>query len=333
MNKLVRAFTIGGAAMMAVGAVAADIIYVPTRSLSDQGISLVRWGSGTISETDEAAYEGTTSLRVSSRNFFQGGIMKMAQPVDLSAEAANKDNLLLIALNIPGATASGGGGGAGVSRPGAPGGGGRGGGVTTGQSTGGGGGAGAAEGGAPTGLGGGPQGGGSTGEAQPISKLRLVITTDDGKKSEAYVDVTHASAGERGWMRVGVPLQAINGFGRTSKKITSIAFAPDSVGSFYVGEMRILNDETPVYGEPNIRELNLALGDTFTFSGFGTGGATPLKYTWDFDASNGVTVDAEGQVVTRTFRKPGEYTITMTVQDIYGLKKPHSTTIKVVVNP
>lgn len=327
MNKLVRAFTIGGAAMMAVGAIAADIIYVPTRSLNDQGISLVRWGSGTISETDEAAYEGTTSLRVSSRNYFQGGIMKMSRPVDLSAEAADKDNLLLIALNIPGATSGGGSGTAG-GRPGP-------GGAPPGGNKGGGGGG--QSGGAGE-LGGGPGGppgtaGGQSAEAQPINKLRIVITTDDGLKSEAYLDVSTGAAGDRGWMRVGIPLQAINGFGRTSKKITSIAFAPDSVGSFYVGEMRILNDETPVYGEPNVRELNLALGDTFTFSGFGTGGATPLKYTWDFNASDGITVDAEGQVVSRTFRKPGEYTITMTVQDIYGLKTAHSSTIKVVVNP
>lgn len=328
MNTLVRAFTMGAAAMMAVGAFAADVIYVPTRTLSEQGISLNRWGSGTISETDEMAFEGTTSLRVSARNFFQGGILQMTTPVDLSAEAADKDNLLLMTLSIPGGAGSAPGGAGGPGRPGGAGGPGRPPGA--GGPPGGQGGAGAGPGGLE-GATGSP--GQATGEVPPISKLRLVITTDDGLKSEAYVDVAGTTAGQGGWRRVGIPLQSINGFSRTSKKITSIAFAPDSVGSFYLGEMRILNDETPVYGEPNVRELNLALGDTFTFSGFGTGGATPLKYTWDFDAADGVTVDAEGQVVTRTFRKPGEYTITLTVVDIYGLKTPHSTTIKVVVNP
>ena len=79
--------------------------------------------------------------------------------------------------------------------------------------------------------------------------------------------------------------------------------------------------------------MNLALGDQVTFSGSGFGGATPLRYTWDFDSADGVGVDSEGQSVIRRFRKPGDYTITLTITDIYGLKKPYTTTIKVTVNP
>ncbi len=44
-------------------------------------------------------------------------------------------------------------------------------------------------------------------------------------------------------------------------------------------------------------------------------------------------MDAEGQIVKRKFRVPGEYTITLTISDAFGLKQPFQTTIKVTVNP
>ncbi|MFQ3588280.1 MAG: hypothetical protein SNJ76_11545, partial [Fimbriimonadaceae bacterium] len=59
-------------------------LYVPVKSIRDQGITVGNWGSGIVSETDELAYEGTFSIRVSTRNFFQGGVITLGQPVDLS---------------------------------------------------------------------------------------------------------------------------------------------------------------------------------------------------------------------------------------------------------
>ena len=163
--------------------------------------------------------------------------------------------------------------------------------------------------------------------------MRMVITTTDGLRSEAYVPISSGGNNANGWKQVGVPLQAIAGFDRTNKIVKEVAFAGDATSTFFVGEMRILNDATPLYVEPNVRDLNLALGDEVEFMAFGTGGASILKYAWDFDSSDGVQTDAEGQVIKRKFRKPGKYTITLTVSDIFGLKKPFSTTIQAEVNP
>ena len=126
---------------------------------------------------------------------------------------------------------------------------------------------------------------------------------------------------------------SIPGFDKTNRTIKSIAFSGDTIGTFYVGELKIVSDTTPLYVEPNIRELNLALGDEITLEAYGNGGSSQLKYTWDFDARDGIDVDAEGKSIKRRFRKDGTYTITLTVQDVFGLKKPYSTTIKVTVNP
>lgn len=325
-------------------AVAEPVIYTPTRSIKDQGISVKSWGSGSIAETDEFAFEGTSSIRVSSRNFFQGGIMTFANPIDLAKATDDKENLLLLTLQVPGSTVSGGaiGGGAGPRGGGAIGGGGAfgpGAGGGRGGPGGGFGPGGPGGGFGPGGPGGGAFGPGAGGAgaqaATPVglNLVRMVFTSSDGMKAETFVDIRTSIPDPKGWRRVGVPLAALNGWAKTNRKLSSIAISLDTIGTVYVGELQILKDQTPIYGEPSVRELNLALGDQVTLSGFGFGGASPLRYEWDFDKSDGVGVDAEGQAITRRFRKPGEFIVTLTVVDVYGLKKPFSTEIKVTVNP
>lgn len=336
---------------------AAVALYAAGRSLKDQGITLKAWGSGTAGETDATALEGNTSVRISTRNFFQGGTLIFGQPVNVSKEFDNKDNLLLLALRVADSTlvlggggTSGGIAGAGGSptTAGAGGGGalaGEGGGESRGGRAGGGAlaGGGQASGGRGGSLGqaggsGGAQAsGGQAASYAALKTLRLLVTTTDGKKSEAYLPITTSGSGQRGWRTVGVPLQAIAGFDRTNKIIKEVSISGDATATFYLGEMKVINDSTPLYVEPNHRELNLALGSEVEFIAYGQGGASVLKYTWNFGADAagkaGTEVDAEGQVVKRKFRKPGTYTITLTVSDAYGLKKPYSTQIKVVVNP
>jgi PKD repeat protein len=79
--------------------------------------------------------------------------------------------------------------------------------------------------------------------------------------------------------------------------------------------------------------MNLALGDTVTFTATGDGGSSILKYSWDFDSADGIQTDAEGRSVQRRFRKAGDFVITLTISDYYGLKAPYTATVKVKVNP
>jgi hypothetical protein len=104
-------------AALATSAIA-QVIYTPNIALADQKISLKPWGSGTIAETNEMAFSGTTSIRVSSRNFLQGGIMVFENPVDLAALSTDKSNMFLVTVQASTAQTTfggpaGGGGGAG----------------------------------------------------------------------------------------------------------------------------------------------------------------------------------------------------------------------------
>lgn len=368
-----------GAAMAQSG-----VLYTPVRTVADQGISLLRWGSGTISETTEAAFNGADSIRVSTRNLYQGGILKFAKPITLADFVSKSDALLRITFMTPTAnTTMGGGGGmpgsgkggptaggglagaggpGGPAGPGGPGGfgGARGGGGIPGGGgkggqrgePGGQGGPGGPRGGGPGGPGGpagpggpggfgGKRGGASTADINTdLKQIRIVISTSDGKKTEAFLPA-NVAGGQNGWKQVSIPVAALPGFEKTNQMVESIAISGDATTSIYVGDVRVVSDTTPITGslgvvdQPNtITSLNLAVGDEVTFYGDGYGGASRLKYVWNFDtAADANAVDAEGQVIKRKFRKPGKYTITLTIEDYYGLKAPIKQTLSVVVNP
>lgn len=306
------------AALAMFGAVAhGQALYDPTQTAAGQGLKLVGWGSGSVAEDDTMAFDGSNSIRISSRNFFQGGKIILSKPMDLSAQFANKDNLLRFMLNIPSATAGAssgpGRGGVGAGGPG-------GGPGSIGADNG-------AGGGPPTGAGQQPS------QAKPVSKVRVVFTTTDGKHGEVYLDISTSLKDEKGWFSVGVPLQAVNGLAGSNKVLSSISVSLDSVATVYLGQASIFRDATPVFAEPNVRELNLGFGDEFTFVASGSAGSTPVKFLWDFDSKDGISVDAEGPVVKRKFRNAGTFTVTLTAVDIYGLKQPYKTTVQVTVNP
>ncbi|MER3496354.1 MAG: hypothetical protein C4320_05875, partial [Armatimonadota bacterium] len=100
-------------AALATGLAAAQtgtVLYSPGRSTADQKIQLRSWGSGIVTETEETAYEGATSIRFVSRNYFQGGTLIFGSPVSLASDYAVKSNLLrLIFKPLEGATTSDGG--------------------------------------------------------------------------------------------------------------------------------------------------------------------------------------------------------------------------------
>lgn len=326
------------------------ILYRPGVPLSEQSISVKSWGGGICTETDDTAYEGSKSIRVTTKNFYQGGTVIFGKNVDLAPSFGDKNNMLRITYkSLDAATGSGTGGGP-VGGPGGLGGaGGGGGGGVAGGADGapgrGGGFGGAGQGGAPAGAGGRGFGGGATSAApQTLKSIRLIVTTTDGKRSEAILPAATSSSNDRGWKQAGVPLQAIRGFKDTNKVIKSVSFAGDVSTAFYIGDVRVLNDKTPIRGEPTFRTLQTEKGATNVYSATGFGGSSVLKYTWDFDDADGIQVDAEGQSVKYKYRissidpanpansrKDGVFIVTLTISDAYGLKEPYSTQLKVKV--
>ncbi len=303
-------------------------IYDPIRPLRDQHMSVNGWGGGAISETAEVSSSGAYSLRITSSNFFQGGLLNLQKPVDLSGSAANPNHLFMIAFYVPAdGLVLGKGSFAEVSRQagksermGKV--------ETTGKkgtlvkST----------------------GSGNTMELKgaasvrimptvdigKLRSLRVVVTTTDNLHSETYIPLR--SADGQDWRRIAIPVQSFAGFDRTNKTIKSILVTSEAKMVFYVGEVSIVDDSTPISGELNVESLDLALGDEVQLIATAFAGMTVLKYEWDFDDTDGIQVDAEGPVIKRKFRKPGTFNVTCTVTDKFGAKPPKVLKAKVKVN-
>ena len=315
---------VAGCALSAALYAQGTTLYSNKPGMKAQNMGLRHWGSGTIAETAELKPRGGNySIRVSTRNYFQGGSLLFFDPKDMSKLFEDKNNLLKFtyrnadeATKLGGATPAGGGGGGGGGQD------------DEGRRNSAAGGGALQKGGATP-----PAGGTAASNLDTVLKfVRIIITTTDNMKSEAYIEL-RPSGGIAGWREAAIPLQGIDGFDKTNKIIREIAFSGDVTATFYIADIKVIDDTTKIEGDVNADRLNLALGDEVQLVANGWGGATPLKYTWDFDEADGIQVDAEGQVVKHKFRKAGEYMVTATIGDRYGMKPGVVRKIKVTVNP
>lgn len=290
-------------------------LYDGALSLKAQKISIKGWGSGTIAETKEMAFQGAQSVRVSSRNYFQGGTINFNSPSDFAEKFDDRSNVLRVtflladASTLYGNTAKNRGPGEANT------------GLTTFHNA--------------ASMNSSKKGDLAITKSIPfkptIKKIRMVILTTDGKRSETYVPVYTSTSAGNGWRKIVIPLQSINGLERTNKIIKSMTLSTDTVATVYVGDVSVISETTPIGGVIDNAPLNVKWGSEVTLTAYGEGGDTPLIYSWDFDVRDGIQADAEGQQVKYRFRKSGEYLVTVTISDYYGLKTPAQQTLKVKV--
>lgn len=178
---------------------------------------------------------------------------------------------------------------------------------------------------------------------QASKLLRVAMVFDDGKTIEAsrWPISLYPVSGDPGWFQMAVPFKAFSGRDKlTSGKLKEVRIFTDNKDTFYVGDIQIVHDDEPIVIEP-LDNFDVAVGDIIQFDAQAQGGLSTLKYSWDFDAKDGVQEDAVGQSVIKIYRKertkgngePEPYIVTLTVTDVSGAKKPEVQKCEVVVNP
>lgn len=171
---------------------------------------------------------------------------------------------------------------------------------------------------------------------QTLSAIHLIFTRADGSQADVlrpYPDLsqTDAGAGAEQWVPISVPLAALHfAAGSPDSPLQSIVLAGNDYAVLYLGQIRITRDTTPITCFAGAGQTVQA-GEAVVLHGTAEGGASSLKYSWDFDASDGITEQAAGLSVTTQYFKPKDYTATLTVSDIDGLKKPAVSTITIHV--
>lgn len=174
---------------------------------------------------------------------------------------------------------------------------------------------------------------------KPLANLRVVLITDDAKQIETSLPTNGAHPETDDWASVAVPVAAIPGLKNTDGAIKEIRIFGDSPSVVYLGDLRVIRDETPIHVE-DLTDQTVARNDIVTFVGSADAGPVPLIYQWTFiptaegakaNITPNLPVDAEGRTVKHQFRKSGDYTVALTVRDRYGLKKPVTVTCSIHV--
>lgn len=340
-------FGAGALVVLAASASAqkSDISIYNGQPAKESGIRLGAWGSGVAVESTENSYAGPNVIKITTHGRYQGARIMLDSPLDLKSELNDPNAYLQFTFQVAERT---GGGALGGGYGGAPYGGGKGGfGAPYGGGKGGAGGAGGAggPGGQYGGYGGyGGQRGGDAKLAKPkaIGSLRIVLVTTDNKRLDASLELENARTQRDQWKGLAVPVSTLSGLKESSGQIKEIQFFGDNAGVIYLGQVRVVRDETPIHVD-ELPDQTIAKNDPITFVGSADAGPTPLKYEWTLqgvpssdasaksEVSSTYTVTAEGRTFKHQFRKSGDFTVTLKVSDINGLKKPVTKTANIHV--
>jgi FOG: PKD repeat len=262
-------------------------------------VTLSGWGSGRAEETKENVLVGDSAIRVTTQGLYQGARIDFKNPVDLSSAFMNPKTYVRLQVRF-----------------------------TTTQT--------AFD---PTN----PEFGAKV-AAAPFERMRFLLTMADGTQHELVRPVVIPPAEDPdAYVPINFPIAAIlkkSGEGNGARpmvtgdaaKLKSLAIFGDKYQQFTIGEINVITDDTDINVEP-LEDQIAFVNDSLTFVAIAEGGASTLRYSWDFDAKDGIQEDAVGRVVEHGWRTPGTYKVTLTVSDEDGLKKPQTTSIDIEVAP
>ncbi len=326
MSNSLKSVLAGGLAALVLSAAGAaanaqsEPLY-PGGSPQSAGIAIHSSGSGVITADTAHVYAGGGSLKLVTHGLYQGGTISLNTPYNVGPLLSNKNAYLQFAFQPP--VAAGAGGAAGkFGNMGGPGGM-KGMGGPPGMNTGG---TGASSAGNPFGGKGGKEGGSSSSThfnaAEELKNLRIVFVTSGGATIEKRFPVSYARE-DAGWKVLSVPVSAL-GFSDSDSKIKEVRVFGDTTGTMYIGKISPLVDSTHIMIDP-IEEKIVTANTKYRYTASARAGVSPLVYSWDWDDRDGIQNDAEGRTAAHLYRRSGDYKVTVTVSDPFGVKSTVST--------
>ena len=163
--------------------------------------------------------------------------------------------------------------------------------------------------------------------------FRFLFTLQNGSQAEIIRPTPYPIAFEdpdTAWLSIGIPLSLLK-FADPNSPLAGITIGGDGPSTFYIGQINLVDDNSPITCSAGPTQ-DVASGDDLTVTARAQGGASMLTYSWDFDASDGIIDEADGATATHSYSKGNkDYTVTLTVSDLDGIKKPCTSTTKIKV--
>lgn len=323
---LIAALALSAICSYAAGDLSNEVFIYRGGALSQAGISVGSWGSGKASESQERTLSGSHSIKITSQSLYSGGRIDFSNPVELYSSDPEPDRYLVFSFFFEDKPK--------LIDPSA--------------------------------------GTGNEIDADPyymptVSKIRFVFVDDKGIMTSIMEPTTKVDEDDN-WVRVAVPLRKIklqedmeidrllkdlaanknlkdpasakSSISQGPYKLARLLIFSDISATFSLGEIKLVTDSTPIKAEINGTSMIGSNIKAF-FLGATEGGLAPLKYSWDFNADDGIQEECTGMVGSHIYVSnrdipkdefSKDFVITLTVSDIDGIKKPAVTTFKVTVN-
>ncbi|MGC8862789.1 MAG: PKD domain-containing protein [Armatimonadota bacterium] len=162
------------------------------------------------------------------------------------------------------------------------------------------------------------------------STVRFVFISDNGL-SVAAEEPTDPLDPDDNWCRIAVPLAKFKVAGDPQEfRLKRLLIFTDLPTTLYLGEIKLVTDTTPIKVDPLPSQV-VVIYDEVVFAARASGGVSSLKYSWDFDASNGIQEETTGPIGRYTYIRGGEFKVTLTVSDADNIKQPVTVTTTVSV--
>ncbi|MCE5313425.1 MAG: PKD domain-containing protein [Armatimonadota bacterium] len=160
-----------------------------------------------------------------------------------------------------------------------------------------------------------------------VSNVRFVFEAEDGS-SISVEEPTGQLDPDDNWVRIAVPLAKFHlAEEATDFSVKRLLVFSDIANTFYIGEIKLVTDTSQIKVDA-IGSQTVAIQDNVFIVAQAEGGVSNLKYSWDFDSSNGIQEEQTDMVAHYVYTRGGDYTITLTVSDVDGIKQPVQTTGK-----
>lgn len=167
--------------------------------------------------------------------------------------------------------------------------------------------------------------------APTTGKIRFVFESDNGVVVSAE-QPTCAVDPDDMWMRTAVPLAKFKVKDDLKEfRLKRLLIMTDVPTTMYLGQMKLVTDKTPITVE-ELGTKSLAITDEVMWVPEAEGGVSSLDYSWDFDARNGVQSESTAMIGRYVYVVGGEYTVTLTVSDVDGLKAPVTVTATIDIS-
>ena len=119
-------------------------------------------------------------------------------------------------------------------------------------------------------------------------RLRVLMQFEGGTAVAEDHPLIRFPTSEPGWVRVAIPFTQFKGAPRMANyRLQEMRVFGDAPDTFFIGQITTVTDNDPISVEP-LEEQVVSVNDRVEFVGSAEGGISGLKYSWDFDKSDGI---------------------------------------------